>query len=67
MEQLTHIKTIQAKAIPFNIISQTYLWDETKYHESINIKKQSFLDIYASRSGLEWNVVDNLAYKKLLK
>jgi hypothetical protein len=67
MEELAEIKTVQEKTMPYNIISQNYLWDYQKYHEYMNTKKDNFLNTYPSRSILEWNLPDYLAYKKLKK
>ena len=66
IEELTEIQTVQEKVMPIEIISQKYLWDSQNYYEQINNKKDNFLKTYKSRSILEWNIPDYLAYKKLV-
>jgi len=64
LEELSNINAVQEKAMPFDIY-QNYLWSYQEYYDYINMKKDNFLIFYESRSILEWNLPDYLAYKKL--
>ena len=62
-EELSDIHVVQEKI--FGITSENYFWNEQNYYERMNDKKIRFLRNYKSRSLLEWNLPDYLAYKKL--
>jgi len=64
LEQLSDINAVQIRTMPFDI-SQSYLWSYQEYYERINKKKDDFLNSYNSRSILEWNLPDYLAFKRL--
>ncbi|MCL2131096.1 MAG: DUF4173 domain-containing protein [Lentimicrobiaceae bacterium] len=67
MEELADIDAAQKKAMPPEIISQDYLWDYQTYYDCMIRKQTVFLKHYQSRSVLEWNLPDYLAYRKLNK
>jgi len=66
MEELSDIQAIQKKTMSFDIDSQSYLWSYEKYYKNINNKRDKFLKTYKSRSILEWNLPDYVAYRKLV-
>ena len=64
------IKTIEELSIidaaqPF-VTSKSYWWTYQKYYKNINNKRDKFLKTYKSRSILEWNLPDYVAYRKLV-
>ena len=65
LEELAEINAVQEKIMPFSLY-QYQLWRYQAYHWHISRKQDMFLKTYPSRSLLEWNLPDYLAYKKLV-
>jgi hypothetical protein len=65
LEELSEINAVQEKIMPSEIISQSYLWSYQAYHWRVSWQEYIFLKTYKSRSILEWNLPDYLAYRKL--